>query len=130
MRHILAALDLSPHADRAFARSVQLAEQHGAALTVVHIVDPGHRGQTVQLDEAKRCATLLLQQFTPPGLVKRRLYVGAGTPSAEIAKLAYDSNADLVVLGMHRRHPIRDIFVDTISECILKKYHLSILVVC
>ena len=73
---------------------------------------------------------MLLQQFSPPGLMKGHLHVSAGIPSAEIAKLAYDRNADLIVLGMHHRHPIRDIFVDTISQRILKKYHLSILVAC
>ena len=130
MKHILAALDLSPHADRVFARSTQLAEQHGAVLTVVHIVNPGPCSQAVRLDEAQRRAALVLQQFSPPGLMKGHLHVGTGIPSAEIAKLAYDRDADLIVLGMHHRHPIRDMLVDTISQRILKKYRLSILVAC
>lgn len=37
MKRILAALDLSAHSDRAFARAAQIAGAHGAELTLARI---------------------------------------------------------------------------------------------
>lgn len=45
LRKILVATDLSPRAEKAVARAMQLAEQHNSALTVVHVLSVAAKRQ-------------------------------------------------------------------------------------
>ncbi|MDF5938316.1 universal stress protein [Pseudomonas aeruginosa] len=43
IRHLLVAHDLTPEADVALARAAQLARQHDARVSLLHVYDPGYR---------------------------------------------------------------------------------------
>ena len=63
--HILIAHDLRSTADLALRRAAQLARQHGAKLTLLHVFDP-------KLDHAERerieqALDRSLTEFAPPG---------------------------------------------------------------
>jgi len=102
MRHILAALDLTPQPGRAFDRAVQLALQHGSELTLAHIVAaggaaPDDEAETSSADSALARADRKLREYPIPAALKVNFRVAVGNPAREIAALAHEAGAELVV---------------------------------
>ncbi|MEK2657745.1 universal stress protein [Pseudomonas aeruginosa] len=48
IRHLLVAHDLTPEADVALARAAQLARQHDARVSLLHVYDPGLSASAVK----------------------------------------------------------------------------------
>lgn len=95
--HILVAHNLTPAADLALARAVQLAADTGSALTIVHV--PPADGPTA---DALRAA---LQAAAEPhasrtGITADIVIAEDGNPAA-IAVTAARVSADLIVMGAH-----------------------------
>jgi nucleotide-binding universal stress UspA family protein len=134
MRHILAALDLTPQPGRAFDRAVQLALQHGSELTLAHIVAaggaaPDDEAETSSADSALARADRKLREYPIPAALKVNFRVAVGNPAREIAALAHEAGAELVVLGAHREDPIPDLFFDTTAYYTMEHCDAPILIV-
>ena len=98
--HILIAHDLRDTADMALCRAAQLAQQHNARLTLLHVLDPSQGSE--QHDKAQRALDRSLTQYAPPGTELRML---SGKPSEVVLQQVQDSGCDLLVLGgHHQRH--------------------------
>ncbi|BDU16492.1 universal stress protein [Lysobacter auxotrophicus] len=110
-RRILLATDLSSRADRAFDRAVQLCNQWGAELHVLHAVEAmrpaipfgvdAHayiRGRRDPCADAERLLrrTLTLEQ------VRANVHVEEGSASHAILAVAQREDCDLVILGENR----------------------------
>ena len=117
MNQILLATDFSTRSDRALRRATMLAREHGAGLSLVHVVDddqPSHLIRTqiaaarVMLQDSAR--TLSNFDGVPADAV-----VQAGDLFSGILDAAEQVGADLIVMGAHRRQ-LRDIFVGTTAE--------------
>src|SRR4030066_379485 len=75
LRTLLAATDLSPHADLALARAAALARQHAATLVALHVVD-----HVLGADRAPD--NLLRLMFGPGGDVEHEVKTRAGRTGA------------------------------------------------
>ncbi len=129
--HILVASDLTERSRPAMERALQLKEQAGAALTLLHVVEPGlpPRGTENRCGEAMQ---LLQSQFAATCKRElRRLWfqVVAGEPFASIVEQAETRGADLIVLGDPTKRRWKDLFVGTTVERILRFGRQPILVV-
>jgi len=126
---IVCATDLLPRSDAAMLRAGLLAQQVAADLTLLHVVpsmDPG-RALEESLHEAQ---FMLRDRARPPAWPFERLpdtAVRAGSP----ARLIRDgvAGADLLVLGPHRRRPLRDALEGTIAEKVLAARACAVLMV-
>lgn len=123
MRRLLAATDLSPRSDRAVRRAAGLAEPLGAELLLLYVVDDD---QPASLMDAERREALSLLHGRAAELAKSpwhpapRVVVETGDPFDGIIRAAEAQAADLVVLGAHRRDLLRDIFVGTTAERVMR----------
>ncbi len=131
MKHVLCATDLSERSDRAIRRAFRLATQQGARLTVLTIVDselPVGLAETLREDAATRleryCADMA-GQFACDYAVRAEL----GDPAVDLAEAAQEADADLVVIGLHRRRRILDRLRGTTMERIVRASNLPVLVV-
>lgn len=129
MRHILAALDLDAHADHVFDRAVQLAVQHGAKLTLVHVAAHGEGTETSPEEVALACAESKLRKLSKPAGLDVDLRVTAGNPAHEIAALARETGAELVVMGAHRQDPIVDLYFETTAYYTMEGCDAPLLIV-
>lgn len=113
---IIVASDTSPDSDAAFPVATALAGRAGAAvqaLTVVEAVTApmyGVDGMVVSLETAEE-VTSSRQSAAAAQLLRMAprdanwpLHVVSGEPAREIAKLAHDANARLIVVGRGRHH--------------------------
>lgn len=132
MRNILMASDLSSRSDRAFDRAVQLAKQYKSGLHVLHVLDedlPPHV-QDELLDNAEK--TLKAQASRARANVSKAksgkagkagkdgVVVAPGTPAQTILEQAKKLKADLIVTGAHKKDSLRDLFIKSTAEKLLR----------
>jgi universal stress protein A len=115
-QHLLIALDFTSAADAIARRAIELAKQHNARLTFVHIVEylpPLGLGDEViptpewVLDEQQlvKSAQQNLAEFCRRhNAADARQIALPGIPKHEIIRIAQEQNVDLIVIGSHGRH--------------------------
>jgi len=101
LSHILYPTDLSPETDRAAAFAVSLAREHGAQLTVLHVLE---KGEAAQVGEHEHQFTArfrkLISSGAPPNWSYQRQ---VGLVDQTILGLAKEHHAGLIVLGLRPR---------------------------
>lgn len=136
MNHIMMAMDVSPVSDRAFERAWQLAQAHDAELTVMHVIDE----QILNYDDDYGMEERLIAnveaklkrhwaRFPKAKAERIHLVVKVGSPWEDIIARAKKNNVDLMVLGLHRVNPLKDVFIGTTAERIIRHSHVPVLVV-
>jgi universal stress protein E len=128
---ILCATDLLPKSEAAIERAGLLSNQLGGDLELLHVVSPDETPQALEqvLDEAfastKARAEPLLWRTHRTAIVSVRV----GNPARIVVDTAAQSKARLLVLGPHRKRPLRDALEGTIAEKALATRNCPVLVV-
>ncbi|HSX90320.1 MAG TPA: universal stress protein [Pseudomonas sp.] len=122
-KHILIAHDLRDTADMALCRAAQLAQQHGAKLTMLHVLDANESDQ--QHEKARQALDLSLTRYAPAGC---ELHVRSGSkPSEVVLQQVEELGCDLLVLGAH--HQRHDFFSGTSLDRIARRCPVPLLLV-
>ncbi|RRQ24771.1 universal stress protein [Guyparkeria sp. SCN-R1] len=141
---ILVASDLSNASEVAVTRAMQMASGHGHSLTVLHVireeplwwlvksrdVDPDElRGELLrealaELDLQLEGAAGQLAIEPPESEAQVRL----GKPAAVINDMSSSIEACLIVVGAHGRHAVRDWFIGTTAEKVVRAGNVPVLV--
>lgn len=120
--HILIAHDLRDTADSALCRATQLARQHHAKLTILHVLDPSQSNQ--QHEQAHQALDRSLTRYAPPG---SDLLLLEGKPSEVVLQQLQALGCDLLVLGAH--HQRHDFFSGTSLDRIARHCPVPLLLV-
>ncbi|MBK1726240.1 universal stress protein [Halorhodospira neutriphila] len=148
MQRILLATDLSPQADGAARRAIDLSRRLGAELRAIHVLEADLDEQTIS--HLFRTGAGATREETTAKLVRAseeqvaeqlaRAADGAEPPSysvaspfgrghAEIAAEAEAWRADAVVVGARGHHALRDLFLGTTAEALTHEMDRPVLVV-
>lgn len=130
METIAVATDFSSRSDRAVRRAAALAKQFGATLHLIHIVDEDWHKQLLSIS-LRESETLLKDKalfIREKEAVHCTTTVKAGDPATGIVTSAAELGAELLVVGPHRREFLRDIFVGTTVERIVRSSRIPVLV--
>ena len=130
IRQILLASDLTERSRCALVRAVQLKRATAAGLTLLHVAEPGVTGEVAQSRHAAATATMEAHLSTvSAGTLRRVVFkVPVGDPVASIIAEAESENADLVVLGEPGRHRLKELFVGTTAERVIRHSRRPVLV--
>jgi nucleotide-binding universal stress UspA family protein len=120
MRSILCATDLSPRAELAIDRAAALARQFGARLQLLHVVDDDQPHMFVDMEIARAREVLDARAVDLGGASRVEATVKSGAAFQAIVSTAREANADLVVMGTHRRRILMDVFVGTTIERVMR----------
>ena len=128
---ILAATDFSTRSNRALRQAGLLAQASGASLSVVHVVDDDQPQTLLEMERREANEILREQISVMPELQKAKCnpLVVTGSPFSGILHAATTMQADLIVMGTHRRTLLRDIFVGTTVERIIRTGPFPVLMV-
>ncbi|SFP16593.1 Nucleotide-binding universal stress protein, UspA family [Ectopseudomonas composti] len=130
MIKILVATDLSERSAHAVQRAVQLIRrQGGGEWSLLHVIDDDAPAAHVQR-QVQQAETLLQAQAERLGEQAGsvpRVIVGTGEAAAVIVEGAEGMGADLLVVGAHRKSALRDFFVGTTLERVVRSSHLPVL---
>lgn len=133
MKHILAAVDLNPTSEWAFARAVQIAVASDSDLTAVHVI--GRQGSdAAAMDgalatQAESRLAHLWADLPRPLAGRFRHLLRAGSPASAIVETAAEAGASLVVLGRHAVRPMKDAFLGTTASHIIRASAVPVLMV-
>lgn len=128
---IVAATDFSTRSNRALRQAGILARPDESQLLILHVVDDDQPEDLIRM-EVREAERLLAEQIeSMPELwgVNARAMVVTGDPFDGILRAAADVSADLVVMGSHRKQLLRDIFVGTTIERVIRKRAFPVLMV-
>lgn len=131
-QRVLVALDLSPISDRVLARLALLPLAERAQVTLLHVVP---RGLPLAAErKARRDAAQALAEershLAPllPG-ARRDTLVLAGSVASEIASCAQEQKAELVLLGRGGRRALRDVFLGSTAERVIRRTRQPVLAI-
>ena len=135
---ILVAIDLSPEARLVVTRASEFAQHYGAALTLIHVVEPLVAMEDYELSPAlpleiektleQRAKNFLVSLVSDLGLSGAETIVNIGPPKREILNYARDHNIDLIVIGAHGRHGIATLLGST-ANAVLHGTHCDVMCV-
>jgi nucleotide-binding universal stress UspA family protein len=134
---ILAALALDETGELALREAARIAQQRpGSELHLVHVVleeAPASSAlELVSLEQRLAAAPTQIRQYveqiwsdSPSKVVA---HLRAGQPSRSILQTAVDINADIVVVGTHRRGAIKKLMLGSVAEQVLQHAHCPVLI--
>ncbi|GER06685.1 hypothetical protein GCM10007972_13080 [Iodidimonas muriae] len=122
MKKILVATDFSERSDRAIRRATLLARTFDAALLLVHVIDDDQPQRIVRAEQQASADLLAAQTRSLREVdgLRCEFRIVFGEPFEGITQLAREANADLLVIGPHRRQALKDVFVGTTAERIIR----------
>jgi nucleotide-binding universal stress UspA family protein len=139
MKKILIATDGSAPAREAIKFGLELAEEHAAEVTFVHVVPVLDRSfadgigvpaaKPHQIDEVDRRPVEDALALATERDVDAQAELLAGLPADEIVAYADDLDADLIVLGSRGRGALATALLGSVSRAVLHEARRPVLVV-
>ncbi|HLL84645.1 MAG TPA: universal stress protein [Longimicrobium sp.] len=132
---VLVPTDFSQGAGQALQRALLLPLALGARLHVVHVLPAGLPAKVRSKVETDARASLngvvsrVREGARFAGQINVTAEVLRGEPFVEVIRCARGINAELIVLGRHGRRPIRDMFMGTTAERVIRKGDVPVLAV-
>ncbi|MEM8793168.1 MAG: universal stress protein [Pseudomonadota bacterium] len=130
MKKILMANDLSERSELALARAALLAEAFGSGLEILSVVPKTSHEETTR-DKVAAARQAIAYQMSQASIADRPSVAAHVTPGHDFEDIIARSEAlgsDLVVLGNHR-HKLREMFVGTTAERVIRHGKKPVLVV-
>ncbi|WP_370402090.1 universal stress protein [Sulfitobacter sp. JB4-11] len=129
MKNIVVASDLSERSEPAVQRAINLAAASGARLTVVHVVDDSMPSGLS--DQLLAGANALLSDQVAQEMegsdVTTDIKVVTGDVFEAVNEVVDQTNADLLVVGIHRRRKFFDQVRETTVEHIIRSSSVPVL---
>jgi nucleotide-binding universal stress UspA family protein len=129
---ILFATDFGPGATRAAQYAFSLAQEHGARLTVVHVVEAAVAYTREGEERLRQIHIAGMKQFMPAGAenwCKVDFRVAFGAQVEEILNEARETGADLIVMGAKTRKALAGHRPLSIAYNVVTKAHCPVLTV-
>ncbi len=129
LKIVLVVTDFSARSDRAVRRAATIAREAGARLVLTHVVDDDQPERLVaaECDLAETALSDAIREHAYLAGLSCSPLVVCGTPFAGIVQAAEQQGADLCVIGSHRRAFLRDIFVGTTAERVIRNSPVPVL---
>jgi nucleotide-binding universal stress UspA family protein len=143
---ILVPTDGSETAENAVEHALDLAENYGAEVHALYVVDVDSMSLSLGAEQVDR---LQQGQFDEMGEVKDKAeeatgyvadrarergldtveHIAGGQPHSIVAEYAEDHDIDLVVMGSHGRSGVKRALLGSVTERTLRSTHVPVLVV-
>lgn len=121
---IVVGTDFRARADRAIDRALQLGQDHGAEVIAVHAFDPDDEDAPGEAELQARLRAVLPHPDAPVSF-----HIRAGEANEAIGALAREAGASLIVLGVARYNEVKDYFLGTAVDRIIREAPVPVLVV-
>jgi len=149
-KHILVPTDLSECARKALGLAITFALRFDSDLYLLYVEDSRPDSKTWQhnesaneeigilesseqktLDNYLSVAAEVARETGLPEMNREHLHVrvGAGEPASQIIAAAEDAQVDLIVMGTHGRTSIKDFFLGSTAETVVRRATCNVLAV-
>lgn len=132
LQRILVASDFSDQAGVAIDRAVELAREHEAELSILHVIDEElpKDVQSYLMTKSDHHLRSLIDRKPAAKEITKTIDIVVGRPDIDIAERADVERADLIVVGLHNRILEENLQIQgSIAEKIIQTTHQPVLVV-
>jgi universal stress protein E len=131
LKRLLATTDFSYRSERALRRAASICQHSSAELQLLHVVDDDQPADLVEQESGQAEALLRSKAEALRETASREpvIVVKVGDPFQEIVQTAIDVGADLIAMGAHRKRILRNVFVGTTIERVMRTSHHPVLMV-
>ena len=143
---ILVPTDGSTVAENAVEHALDIAEQYGAEVHTLYVVDVDSMSLTLGAEQLDRIEAGRFDEMDEvrsnaeeaTGSVADRAaergleaveHISSGRPHEKVASYAADNDIDLVVMGSHGRSGVKRALLGSVTERTLRETHVPVLVV-
>ena len=129
---ILVPVDGSDCASNAVDHAIALAEQFGAAVTLLTVVNERQLENPESRSHERDAATALVTEAAErvrQADVVAETAVEVGTPTEEIVATADELQADLVVMGTHGRSGMERLLIGSVADGVIRRSTIPVLAV-
>ena len=132
---ILHPTDFSEQSEAAFAFACSLAREYFSEILLLHVVEPAFvssaDGMTIPIPtgEKEMAEERLAKVFPLDPHVKARRLVVLGPVVSEIARVAAENKADMIVMGTHGRRGFSRLLLGSVAEGVLREVACPVLFV-
>jgi nucleotide-binding universal stress UspA family protein len=113
----------------ALRRAAQIAGDQAATFSLLHVTDSDNLETRSSTEGAEEKLRQHIAKYLPNEAAAGGVRVVAGKPFVEIIRGARDEAADLVVLGAHGEHFLKDLLLGTTAEKVVRKGDRPVLIV-
>lgn len=128
---LLIAIDASEASASAVSKAAELAEQLGARIVLLHVLDPDsvvvapELMQVYQptLEEMKKAGQTLLRQASDhfSDLVEVETLMPEGDPATQIVRAAAEHAADLIIIGTDSRGRLAHFLLGSTADAVIRR---------
>lgn len=142
VKRILVPVDFSQHSKRALEYALPLAEQFGAHITLIHVVEPvvfpaddgfASAGTFITTEVALRkdasARLASLANAASRAQVRVEPLVRAGSPYHEITTAAAELKADLIIIATHGYTGLKHVLLESTAERVVRHAPCPVFVV-
>jgi len=132
LKNILFATDFGHGAEKAAAHAFSLAQEHGARLTLLHVIQEATAFTEESVRQQREAAVRRLQNLMPEGVenwCKPVFRATFGEATEEIITMARETNADLIVMGAKKMKSMAGHAPFAIAYHVVTKAHCPVLTV-
>lgn len=139
IKHILFPTDFSNCSKHALSHAVTLAQKTGAAITLLHVIEPPYDFVSRVQDDLGQLKEIVQEQLeklvqelkskNTRATLKIDKKVRTGMTVSEILEMAEAKNMDLIVLGSRGDTPTRKVLFGSVSTDVMLRSHIPVLAV-
>jgi nucleotide-binding universal stress UspA family protein len=129
LKRLLVPFDFSKHAEKALTHALAIAQQFGAELILVNVIepfsDPGDFSRLPLPSEAhaterQKENLARLRSLKAGAGVKVEAVVAIGRPWEEIVRMAAAEHVDLIVISTHGYTGLKHVFLGSVAERVIR----------
>lgn len=141
LKSILVPVDFSPPSEKALHYALSFADQFGASLVLLYVVEPaiypvelGYIPVDIEtlyrtMDEGARERLRALAEKHIPRNLRTQIEVRIGQPHREIASAAKELNVDLIIIATHGHTGLKHTFLGSTAERVVRHAPCPVLTV-
>lgn len=133
LQRILVPVDFSDCSNKALQYAVPFAKQFGAALVLLHVVEPypaAPEMASYDFETVQDCRGELEKlRKSIDAVVRAKTLLRTGTAHTEIAHVADDLEVDLIIISTHGRNGLSRVFLGSTAEKVIRHAPCPVLIV-
>ena len=138
MKKILVALDGSKNSVRGLAKAIEMAKINNSKIIGINVVElpmsyflgrPKMKIKTDMAKESKKILESAKKKCERSRIDFELKIIPGGDPGYDIVKFAKKTNVDVIVIGARGLNPIKEMFLGSVSNYILHKSKIPVLVI-
>ncbi|MCV0372631.1 MAG: universal stress protein [Nitrosarchaeum sp.] len=138
MRKILVALDGSKNATRGLEKAIDIAKENQSRIVGLNIVQvptsyfiskSKMEMQENMIKASKKIIEDADRKCRASGVSFESKIIPGGDPGYDIVKFSKKSNSDMIVVGARGLNPLKEIFLGSVSNYVLHKSKIPVLIV-